>query len=79
MRGDEEACFARDGVGSLVLREDRVYEGACAAFAFGAGYMHDFEAIQVRRLGCVSLLSMGSGRWELLRCNRFGADTPSSL
>lgn len=37
-------------MGGLVLGEDRGDEGADAAFAFGAGYVDDVEAVEVVRL-----------------------------
>lgn len=43
----EEACF---GESRTVLREDRVDKGAGTAFAFGACYVDDVEAVEVRGL-----------------------------
>lgn len=47
MRGGEEADFAREVAGALVLGEDGGDEGAYAAFAFGAGYVDYIEGIEV--------------------------------
>lgn len=50
VRRDEEARPARAAAAALVLRQDGIDKGARAAFAFGAGDVHDVEPIQIGRL-----------------------------
>ncbi len=53
MRGDKQPYPPGRGMRSLIPVQDRVYKGACAALAFGAGNMDNIQSIKILGLGHV--------------------------